>query len=267
MTFRKRHQVGAKATVKGGIGGMPIHELTPRHLAGTNVGTDGYGLAAGGVGFNPFTDLTDIIHGWRADLGLTLTGSAVDQWDDQVGNWDLLDGNTKPTVVSADLNGQDVIFFPGDGGHLTGGTGSIALPHFFAMVIEQLSWTLNDQFLSDNIDSSGLRQSPSTPIIQQNEGQNDNSNFTIGTYFLLRAMYSNNTTDYVQHNNETKVTGEATPDNSFTAPLYIGSNNGGASNRSAHFHCAEFIILDADLTGADATAYLAYITDRYGISM
>lgn len=222
--------------------------------------------AAGGGGddFNPFTDLTDIVHGWRADVGLSLTGSDVDQWDDQVGSWNLLDDGTKPTLVSADVNGQDVISFGGAGGLLSGGSASVSIPFLICMVFEHTTFQATDRFFEATSNPTILQSSSSPNVRHQGASDGVNVSFALNTYFLLRAYFSNSTSDYLQLDNEAPGTGINVGSAALTQPIALGQRPSGA-NRSI-CKMAEVLILEADLTGAEETSYLAYISSRYGIS-
>jgi hypothetical protein len=238
-------------------------------LKTTEVGGFGGGVS---TPFNPMTDLADIVHGWRADLGITKTGSDIDQWDDQVSSLNLTPngGGTNPTLLTSAVNGQDAIDFAGDGTSLkSGGTATISHPFLYVTVFKHNTWSDNDRLAASSVDNGTIGQKTSTPNIGQSDDANVNlnSDFTLGSWFLLRCLFSNSTGDYMLANDGTKSTGANAGATVFTEPFAIGANLSAPSNRSIDAAVAEFLILDADLTGSDETAYLAYVTARYGISM
>lgn len=215
---------------------------------------------------NPFTDLSNAVHGWRADLGLTLTGSSVDQWDDQIGSWDLVDGGTKPTVLSSNINGLDAISFPGDGGNLSVSSVTLTMPYTMLMVMKQISWMIYG-YPFGVFTQKGLQQRSSTPQLTQGDNlANTNSAATVGSYFPIMAEFGNTTSDFLQIG-DTKVEGTASGNSSISSSTFMlgAAQSSPPSNRSANVAYAEFIIVDGAISEFDLANYRAYVKDRYGV--
>ena len=61
-------------------------------------------------------DFTNVQYWWNADSGVTESGGAVSQWQDQINNYNLVQPTStlQPTIgTSANMNGQNVITFDG----------------------------------------------------------------------------------------------------------------------------------------------------------
>ena len=59
---------------------------------------------------------TDVQYWWTADAGVTESGGAVSQWQDQINNYNLVQATSanQPTIsTSANMNGQNVVTFDG----------------------------------------------------------------------------------------------------------------------------------------------------------
>ena len=71
-------------------------------------------------------DLGGALHYYEASVGVTLSGSEVTSWADQVSDNDFTGGITKPTlsVADSDMNGQDTLVF---GSHNAGNSGYLTL--------------------------------------------------------------------------------------------------------------------------------------------
>ena len=215
---------------------------------------------------NPFTDLPNAVHGWRADLGLTLTGSSVDQWDDQIGSWNLVDGGTKPTVLSSNINGLDAISFPGDGGNLSIGGVTLTMPYTVLMVMKQITWMIYG-YPFGVFTQKGLQQRSSTPQLMQGDNlANTNSAATVGSYFPIMAEFGNTTSDFLQIG-DTKVGGTASGDSSISNSSFMlgAAQSSPPSNRSANVAYAEFIIVEGAMSEFDLANYRAYVKSRYGV--
>jgi len=215
---------------------------------------------------NPFTDLPNAVHGWRADLGLTLTGSSVDQWDDQIGSWNLVDGGTKPTVLSSNINGLDAISFPGDGGNLSISGVTLTMPYTMLMVMKQITWSLYG-YPFGVFTQKGLQQRSSTPQLTQGDNlANTNSAATVGSYFPIMAEFGNTTSDFL-HIGDTRVGGTASGDSSISNSSFMlgAAQSSPPSNRSANVAYAEFIIVDGAMSEFDLANYRAYVKSRYGV--
>jgi len=215
---------------------------------------------------NPFTDLPNAIHGWRADLGLSLTGSSVDQWDDQIGSWNLVDGGTKPTVLSSNINGLDAISFPGDGGNLSVSGVTLTMPYTMLMVMKQITWMLYG-YPFGVFTQKGLQQRSSTPQLTQGDNlANTNSAATVGSYFPIMAEFGNTTSDFLQIG-DTKVEGTASGNSSISSSTFMlgAAQSSPPSNRSANVAYAEFIIVEGAISEFDLANYRAYVKDRYGV--
>ena len=62
------------------------------------------------------SDFTNVQYWWRADLGVTESGTGVSAWRDQINNFDMIQGTdaNRPTATtSANLNNQSVLSFNG----------------------------------------------------------------------------------------------------------------------------------------------------------
>ena len=62
------------------------------------------------------SDFTNVQYWWRADLGVTTTGTGVSDWEDQINGFTMVQGtdSKRPTATtSANLNGADVLSFNG----------------------------------------------------------------------------------------------------------------------------------------------------------
>ena len=215
---------------------------------------------------NPFTDLPNAVHGWRADLGLTLTGSSVDQWDDQIGSWNLVDGGTKPTVLSSNINGLDAISFPGDGGNLSISGVTLTMPYTMLMVMKQITWSLYG-YPFGVFTQKGLQQRSSTPQLTQGDNlANTNSAATVGSYFPIMAEFGNTTSDFL-HIGDTRVGGTASGDSSISSSSFMlgAAQSSPPSNRSANVAYAEFIIVEGAMSEFDLANYRAYVESRYGV--
>jgi hypothetical protein len=84
------------------------------------------------------SDFTNVQYWWRADLGVTTTGTGVSQWRDQINNFDMIqgtDGSRPSATTSSNLNGADVLSFNGSSDYMYTATTPAALSSSDATIL------------------------------------------------------------------------------------------------------------------------------------
>lgn len=215
------------------------------------------------------TDIAGIQGWWRADLGVT--GSApVTAWADQAGGGfgNLSEGTNGPTLNSSAVNGQPGLTFDGSNDKLATGDFTLAMPYHWFMVAKSVTWTDVEALAYGDNDAASnnppqITQRSVSPELSAKANNVDSSrvSLALGTYGVIDAFFNTGSgIGFIRLNNGSKATG------TFTSISMDGLVLGARFNdRFANCEIAEFIIYNAEITGANLTSLMSYFTARYAV--
>ena len=215
---------------------------------------------------------------WANGSQVTLNKGAVIGWDDQSGNGRTVGASStaRPTVVSADLNGHDVLEFNGTANGLTSDDASefnFESSDFAVFTIHQRTggnssvqtvidmggantdgYSIYHIFVSGVIDTLNLSVSNST---MRSEVAN--------TDVYCCGIVDNGTTAFARVDGATVGT-PALPDTSYVAsePFTIGLTSDGTGYFDGKI--AEVIVVEATLTDEDIQQFEGYLRAKYDLS-
>jgi hypothetical protein len=211
---------------------------------------------------------TNLFVHFRADLGVTKDGSdLVSEWADQSGNGhDLTSSGTKrPTLLSANLNGKDVLDFDGSDDNLIVSSLSLAQPIHVFIVAKVNTWTSNDVILGFNpsTDMESFVQNGSSPQLKQRAGEDfiNAISPTLGTAYLMQSLWNGSSSSQAL-NNDSAVTGG---DGGTLALTTISVGAKTASTQYADCTIAELAIYSSVQTGDDLASLKSYFNTRYSL--
>jgi len=227
------------------------------------------GAHAGGAMANTLANnlvTTNLVASYRADLGITESGT-VSQWNDQSGSgWNLTESTYKPTYnASGGPNGQPYVSFDTRTDVLTNTSVSVAQPVHIYIVLRQVTWVLNRYILVDNLSHPYVIQGPSTPQLAHSGGgtQGNEISPTIGTWFLVETAFDN-ANAFQRLNNGTKSEATTSGTQTLTGLLLCGEG----TNLGAIYDVAEIAIYGtAFVSGSAHTQNVTHFNDRYSLGI
>lgn len=172
------------------------------------------------------SDLPNLVAWHRFNLGITITGSGVSQWDDQSGKANHLlqavDANRPAKQADGSILFDGVAFF------LKAANFTLNQPLTVYALLRQVTWTINNLFFDGGVVATQVRQDVATPSLAMNgaivlPGQ---GNLALNTYGALCCVY--NSTNSAFHVNLTApVVGDAGANN--PGGFTIGAARTGAA--------------------------------------
>ena len=218
---------------------------------------------------DPFANIpvtTNLFAHFRADLGVTKDGSdLVSGWADQSGNGnDLASSGTKrPTWLSANLNGRDVLDFDGSDDNLIVSALSLAQPIHVFIVAKVNTWTSNDVILGFNpaTDMESFVQNGSTPQLKQRAGESfiNAISPTLGTTYLMQSLWNGGSSSQAL-NDDSAVTGGDGGSQELTT-ISVAAKT--AATQYADCTIAELAIYSSAQTGDALVSLKSYFNTRY----
>jgi len=216
---------------------------------------------------------------WANGSQVTLNKGAVIGWDDQSGNGRTVgaSGTARPTVVSADLNGHDVLEFNGTSNGLTSDDASefnFASSDFAVFCVHQrtgensnvgsvydMGQSVNDAygiyyvFVGGFADTMPMFVGANTLHVET----------PAGTEVYCSAIVDNGTNAFARLDGAT-VGNPAAPDTSYTSsePFTIGMTSVGTGFLDGKV--AEVIVVEATLTDEDIQQIEGYLRAKYDLS-
>ena len=252
-----------------------------------------YSRYTGGGGFMPvvaFTPLllAGLVAWYKADTGVTESGGAVSQWDDQSGNnWHLTQatGSMQPTFSATSFNGKPGITFDGvaGGDHLlnTSITSFSGATNTSGFLVAKRNGTGDNNprwlTLRNNADSNDYDNARCCIYITENAATlniRDTRNFanynstaiTNATNYRLGSIFEpSQVTLYVNN----VATGPASdPGGTFSSPgtIVVGAGvEGGSIDDEASVTVAEVIITTSALGSTDRLSLDNYFRNKWGL--
>jgi hypothetical protein len=144
---------------------------------------------------------------YRFGLGITSSGGAVSQWDDQSGNGRHLKQATATNQPA--LQGDGSILFDGVDNYLKADTFTLAQPETVFILGKQPTWTNTDKWADGHATNSGsISQESVTPQIACFAGAGGlvGPGLALDTYGVVIAVF-NTTSSLIQINTNAPVTG------------------------------------------------------------
>ena len=236
-----------------------------------------FGFGAGGRADMSDIPQTNLIHHWRADTGVTLSGSLVTDWEDQKGSEDWTQGtNSKRPTYSASSgpNDLDGITFDGSNDALQNTTINRAQPfHLF------LALKLGTQAAQKELWVS--RNPTAVQLTSQYPSGQDNITLVAGlvgpqvstwsddTAYLV-AAYADGASSTLNKNNGTPAAGNAGTNgigNGGTPGMTLAANGvtPPASWAWCNYTLSEFAIYSSEQTGSTLTSIQDYMNGQYGL--
>jgi hypothetical protein len=218
-------------------------------------------------------DVDGLLAHYDAALGVTESGGAVSQWDDQSGNANhLTTPDTDPSLVADQINGLPSIRFNGTSDYMTKTGLSYDEPHFY-IVMRSVSHTDGDTilYLSKPGMSFLFRQDGSAGQVNLSGPSaaiaNAQASASVGTFFLANGFCNGTSSDFLQINEATAVSsdGGSAPADLTTIAVAADANGTVESN----IEVAEMVFYseaaNTPVTGGDDTALKAYFSAKYGV--
>ena len=215
---------------------------------------------------------------WANGSQVTLNKGAVIGWDDQSGNGRTVGASStaRPTVVSADLNGHDVLEFDGTANGLTSDDASefnFESSNFAVFTVSQRTGGNNSvQTVVDmgsvNTDGFSIYHVFVSGVIDNfvlSVGANNlHTESNAGTGVYCSAIVDNGASALARLDGTT-VGNPAVPDTSYTAsePFTIGLTSAGSGYFDGKI--AEVIVVEATLTDDDIQQFEGYLRAKYDL--
>lgn len=206
----------------------------------------------------------------RADQGITIA-TGLSQWDDLSGNsknYIQATGGAQPTWgATSGPNNTPALTFDGIDDVLTTTLSLPApgtTPSWIWLVMKSITFTNTDRIYSAANSSSTItlvQVSPSPSLaIYNGLTVGTNADLAVGTWGAVEAYFSNSTADYVQINDNAKVTGVSAANNSTTGRT-LGA---GVGTLFGNIGVAEIVYANTLPSAAQLAAFSAYRLARYG---
>ena len=235
-----------------------------------------------GVGVN---DGTGSLSVWYdANQGVTVTGTAVTQWDDQSGyNNDATPpavGN-RPALVTSGVNGYPVITFDGSSDYLTAADASsldlttwtivvvaIINTHksYNAFVVKGADAQENYEFLTNFPSTGNIHY----PVRYTSGGRSTDSEagevFSTSSYEVHQLDYDQSNFEYFIDGSQTETDSETRTPQTNSSLLYIG-NEQGTAGRFLNASVAEIIIYSSPINSAERLILHNSLAAKYGITL
>lgn len=163
----------------------------------------------------------------RADLGYTIA-TGVSSWEDLLpaGTGDFTQGTAGFQPAHTGSGGaNDFPFITGDGSDDRLGAAIDrpppgTTPTYYALVVRQNSWTLNDDWCGSSTTQLRIGQRVGDPQVNMNNGSGVNTiSPTLATWFVVQALFANSSSDFLKLGSEPRVqasAGNANPGATFT---------------------------------------------------
>lgn len=219
---------------------------------------------------------TNLLAWWRSDLGITLNGSDVQQWDDQTGNGhhliQLTAGNQPAYGAATGPNGRPgLTFVAASNERMVDSTLDLdppgTNPTFFWWIASPTTWGANRRLFSSGAVANRLMlyQRTATPSVSQNNTSDANSiAWTLGAFARLEVYFSNSVSDYIKIAGTT-VTGANAGNGDPAAGFRLCSDHVGSNCISAVV--SEGFVYRGTPTAAQLTQLDAYATGLYGAGL
>lgn len=215
-----------------------------------------------GADFLP-SQLPDLAAWFRFGRGITSSGGAVSQWNDDSGNARHLlqaTGANQPTLQS-----DGSILFDGSNDYLKCVAFTLAQPATVYWLGKQVTWTVSAAlFGGDTANTLDVTNTGSSPNVLMNAGSSaaTNTNLALDVYAALAAVY-NGASSLLQVNNTTATTGNA-------ASAAAGGFTLGAKGNLANFsniQVKEVLIFSAAHDAETRARVMAYLARVGGLSI
>ncbi len=238
----------------------------PKAYPGSSIATYPTGAIAP---VTPATIVTSVAttHWYRADLGITLNGSNVSAWADQIGTGHLVQGTAarQPAynTVDATFGGLATLASDGVDDALVAASIDITGPLFIATVVKCVSTPGNSSPVygkpSGFLDDGAYLQAHLNIVYQSSPSANRNSLGYIpitGNWARLRDRRLNNVSDYIRLGANTSVTNVACPPSVGVNPWGIAGCTTAGVYMAAVYR--EIVTFAGEPTPAELTALDAY---------
>jgi len=218
---------------------------------------------------------------------ITLSSTSVTQWDDKSGNGiDVVQATNRPTLVSADQNGLDVISFDGTNDNLTYGGNALIRNVSSALVFVVRKWatepTATKVLLRVNTSAAqtGRLQFSAGTTSKKNEAggrRADSNSYVVTTgsadcgtaWNIQSAAYDYANSDLYQYIDGTVIASSTsfqtngTTANTQSSGLFIGMSSNSTSFANAKI--AEIIIVHNDVTTDTREKLEGYLAWKWGL--
>ena len=224
--------------------------------------------------FSP-TDISNLVGWWDAGTGVSVTGNAVNSWQDlssTTGDFSYTTG-TKATYYTSSFGTNSKPYIHGvNGGKYTSTSNwpaTSASTVFIVCSFYQALAGSYERYMEAGSYGTGFIFLDTSPSAEDelNFGfttdLGTNLNPALNTPSVLRAKW-NGTTNLIKLNNGTEIsTGPVTLASQAAVPFYLFGGPGGSNG----FDAAEIIVYNKVLSGGEMTQVENYISTEYGITL
>ena len=202
----------------------------------------------------------------RYNIGITVAGAGVSQWDDVSGNGNHLKQGTDTNRPSKEADGS--ILFDGTDNYLKTDAFTLVQPETIYLLGKQVTWTSLDAIFDGNTLNTGLLRQQNgglSPKVQSYAGVllDENADFILNTYAVLITIF-NGAVSAIQVNNNDPLEGNAGGENMGGFTLGV---QGGAANRWSNIQVKEVLIYNVAHDAATRTKVINYLASVGGLSI
>tara|TARA_R100001530_G_scaffold33102_1_gene26020 strand:- start:989 stop:1702 length:714 start_codon:yes stop_codon:yes gene_type:complete len=212
---------------------------------------------------------TELVHHWRADLGITVA-TGVSAWLDQVGSadWAQGTGSAQPLYSASDVgfNNQAILNFDaGNDQWMTCTISAVVQPLHIFMALSIVSWRDGDLILCQPSGPT-IEMSGSAYDLKQEAGTASTNivDHRAPSAFLLQSAFDGASSFQARNDGAHEDAGDPGADDYSAATFAIGALTGGPPN-AANMKVAEVAIYSAFQAGADETTIEDYFNTRYSL--
>lgn len=218
--------------------------------------------------FHQYITSVPVLFSVQSNLGITLNGSNVSQWNDQSSNaYHFTQGtaaNQPAYSAQATINGLPALTFDGSNDVLTNAASHASGATIWTWGVYRINSWVSGRILFGG--AVGIWMGPSSPSVQQviSTGHNTVNPGAVGTWFRAAALFNNSTTDYL-HAGATTTTGSSNG----AVGAFTAASLGGTTTPSLWASCsiAAHLMTIGEPNSTEKAALDLAVRQKYGTSV